>query len=97
MTQPQRSRRQRIEEEIAFLEAQLVRVQRERERTPWLLCGLVLVIPAAILYSWAGAIIVIVVVCAATACALYLGVGHRLQYEDKLGRLRAELAALEPR
>lgn len=91
---PPKTRRQRIEEEIAYLETQLVQVRRDRERAPWLLTGLVLMFPAAYFYSWVGAAIVFVIVATTTGCAFYLGVGHRAEYEDKIARLRAELEAL---
>jgi hypothetical protein len=91
---PIKPRRQRLEEEIAYLEAQLERVRRDRERAPWLLCGLLLMVPAAYLYSWVGAAIVFVIVITTTGCAFYLGVGHRAEYEDKIARLKSELSLL---
>jgi hypothetical protein len=92
---PPKTRRQRIEEEIAYLETQLVQVQRDRERAPWLLVGLVFLLPAAYFYSWVGAAIAFVVVATTTGCAFYLSVGHRAEYEDKIARLQKELEALE--
>ncbi|MBK9387073.1 MAG: hypothetical protein IPN34_19840 [Planctomycetes bacterium] len=92
---PPKTRRQRLEEEIAFLETQLEQVRRDRERAPWLLTGLVLMLPAAYFYSWVGAAIAFVVVATTTGCAFYLSVGHRAEYEDKIARLEAELRALE--
>ena len=85
------ARRAWLEGEIAWNRKHLESVERDQRRAPWLLCGILLSIPAAFVWGWFRAALVVLAAIALTLGALYLTGVHRSQYRQKIAELEREL------
>ena len=84
-----------LEREIAWQRQQLESVERDQRKAPYLLFGIVLAIPAAIVWGWFEALLFVLGTIVLFIAAMYLTAGHRSEYRDKIASLEKQRAETE--
>lgn len=87
-------RRRQLQARQADLRRHLESLRRDQRRVPWLLLGLLLTVPAGWWWGVKGAALVTIGTLILVGSAAYLIWGHRVEYEQKLAEVAAELRRL---
>ncbi len=94
-TQQYRSRRELLETHLARLEGARDDVSRSRVRTPWLLLGLLAVIPAGALWGSIGALGAFLTFVSIPLMGRYVTWAHQQEYSSQQDAIRRQLADLD--
>jgi hypothetical protein len=89
------SRRRLLESHLARLDAAKHEVSRSRGRSPWLLVGLVFVVPAGMWWGSIGALGAFLTATAITFMGWYVAWAHHQEYASQHEAVRQQLADLE--
>lgn len=91
---PKEHRRARLEKDIAWLEARLADVHRDKQRVPYVAVLGILAIPAWMVAGFGAALGLLACVAMLMGIGFYIVGGHIADYSERLDTARDELARL---
>lgn len=91
---PKEHRRARLEKDIAWLEARLADVQRDKQRVPYIAVLAILAIPAWMVAGFGAALGLLACVAMLMGIGFYIVGGHTADYRGRLDAARRELDEL---
>jgi tetrahydromethanopterin S-methyltransferase subunit G len=80
---------------IAKLEKRLEDVKRDWRQLRWGGLGVIVALPAGLMFGWVAALVVTLIVAATFLTTFYLTRGYRIQYTHDIGELRRRLEEAE--